>query len=136
LPSFSSAWGSSPPRSAVFKARERFLAARDLDVLRFRADRRINSAIRQVAAERAADAVYLVDAEESLAASGSAPGGLPGNRIFFDHVHFTFEGNYLLARVILDRLETALPHLRSLRKASSSPLRAGMCAGPAIDSLE
>jgi tetratricopeptide (TPR) repeat protein len=100
-------------------ARERFLAARDLDVLRFRADRKINSAIRRVSAERAADAVLLVDAEESLAASDSAPGGIPGNELFFDHVHFTFEGNYLLARIILDRLETALPHLRALRKASS-----------------
>jgi tetratricopeptide (TPR) repeat protein len=101
------------------EARERFLAARDLDVLRFRADRRTNSAIREVSAELAADAVYLLDAEESLAASDSEPGSIPGNEMFFDHVHLTFEGNYLLARIILDRLETALPHLRSVRKASS-----------------
>ena len=101
------------------EARERLLAACDLDVLRFRADRKINSTIRRVSAERAADAVYLVDAEESLAASDSQPGGIPGNDVFFDHVHFTFEGNYLLARVILDHLEKALPHLRGLRKSSS-----------------
>jgi len=109
------------------EARERFLAACDLDVLRFRADRKINSTIRRVSAERAADAVYLVDAEESLAASDSQPGGIPGNDVFFDHVHFTFEGNYLVARVILDHLETALPHLRKLRK-SSSVLSREQCA--------
>ena len=101
------------------EARERFLAASDLDVLRFRADRKINSAIRRVSAERAADAVYLVDAEESLAASDSQAGGIPGNDMFFDHVHFTFDGNYVLARMILDHLETALPRLRALRKSSS-----------------
>ncbi|RPH36816.1 MAG: hypothetical protein EHM91_15645, partial [Planctomycetota bacterium] len=98
------------------EARERFLAAADLDVLRFRADRRINGVIRQVAAERAAEDVSLVDAEESLAASDSSSGGIPGGETFFDHVHFTFEGNYRLARTILDRLELALPHLRALRK--------------------
>ena len=101
------------------EARERFLAASDLDVLRFRADRKINGAIRQVAAERAADGVYLVDAEDSLAASGPGGGGIPGNDVFFDHVHFTSEGNYLLARILLDRVETALPHLRALRRSSS-----------------
>jgi tetratricopeptide (TPR) repeat protein len=108
------------------EARERFLAASDLDVLRFRADRKINGAIRRVAAERAADAVYLVDAEESLA-SDSKTGGIPGNDTFFDHVHFTFEGNYALARMILDRVETALPHLRA-RRSSSSVLSQEECA--------
>jgi tetratricopeptide (TPR) repeat protein len=101
------------------EARERFLAAADLDVLRFRADRKINSAIRQVSAERTADGVYLVDAEESLAASDSRDGGIPGNDMFFDHVHFTFEGNYVLARLILDHVEAALPQLRALGKSSS-----------------
>jgi tetratricopeptide (TPR) repeat protein len=101
------------------EARERFLTACDLDVLRFRADRRINGAIRRIAAERAAGAVELVDAEESLAASGSQAGGIPGNEMFFDHVHLTFDGNYLLARTVLDHLETALPHLRAHRKSSS-----------------
>jgi tetratricopeptide (TPR) repeat protein len=104
------------------EARERFLAACDLDVLRFRADRKTNTAIRRVSGERASDGVYLVDAEESLAAGDSQPGGvprIPGNDVFFDHVHFTFEGNYLLARMILDRLEPALPSLLARRKSSS-----------------
>jgi len=101
------------------EARERFLAAGDLDVLRFRADRKTNGAIRQVSAERAADGVYLVDAEESLAASVPEDGGIPGNDVFFDHVHFTFEGNYLVARILLDQVETALPQLRARRKSGS-----------------
>jgi tetratricopeptide (TPR) repeat protein len=105
------------------EARERFLAAADLDVLRFRADRKINGAIRRVSAERAGDGVYLVDPEETLAASDAPGGGIPGGETFFDHVHFTFEGNYLVARMVLDRLELALPSLRALPKSGSLPSR-------------
>ena len=55
--------------------------------------------------------------------------------MFFDHVHFTFEGNYLLARVILDHVETALPHLRGTAQVEPGALQRGMRARPADDSL-
>jgi len=67
--------------------------ARDADTLRFRADSRINSIIKKVAAE---ESIPLVDAEEEFlrveltASSDDAP-------LFFEHVHFTFEGNRQLA---------------------------------------
>jgi tetratricopeptide (TPR) repeat protein len=111
----------------LVEARERFLAACDLDVLRFRADRRINTAIREFSAEQKADGMSLVDAEQLLPASDSEPGGILGSDIFFDHVHFTFDGNYLLARLFLDRVETALPQLGALRK-SDSALSKPQCA--------
>ncbi len=101
------------------EARERFLTASDLDVLRFRADRRINRIIRRVSADLASDGVSLVDAEESLAAGASQAGGIPGNELFFDHVHFTFEGNYAMARLVLDRVETVLPQLNALRRSNA-----------------
>ena len=41
------------------EARERFELARDLDVLRFRADSRINAVIREVAGEQEAAGVRL-----------------------------------------------------------------------------
>jgi tetratricopeptide (TPR) repeat protein len=98
------------------EARDRFVSARDLDVLRFRADSRINAIIREVAAEQEADGVRLLDAEQSLAHSDLAPGGVPGEGLFYEHVHFTFEGNYLLARAFLDEVEAALPRLAASRK--------------------
>jgi tetratricopeptide (TPR) repeat protein len=101
------------------EARERFLAACDLDVLRFRADRKINKAIREVSAEQSADGVYLADAEHALAASASETGDIPGKDVFFEHVHPTFGGNYLLARTLLVQVERALPQLAALRKTAS-----------------
>ena len=71
-------------------ARERFLRARDLDALRFRADSRINEIIRETANELAAHDVHLADAAGEVTSPD-------GEDLFYEHVHFTFEGNYQLA---------------------------------------
>jgi tetratricopeptide (TPR) repeat protein len=34
---------------------------------------------------------------------------VPGEEFFYEHVHFTFQGNYLLARTVLEQLEAMLP---------------------------
>jgi tetratricopeptide (TPR) repeat protein len=115
--------GSLAELGRFAEARERFLAACDLDVLRFRADRKINTAIREVSTEQKAVGTSLVDAEQLLPASASELGGILGSDTFFDHVHFTFDGNYLLARLFLDRVETALPQLRAFRESDSVPTR-------------
>lgn len=88
------------------EAGKRFARARDLDVLRFRADGRMNEIIRVVAGE-AAPAVELVDGEAVLAAA--SPNGVPGRELFHEHVHLNPRGNYLLARALFDRVVTRLP---------------------------
>jgi tetratricopeptide (TPR) repeat protein len=98
------------------EAREYYAVARDLDVLRFRADSPINAAIRQVAAEQEPFGVHLADAEQALAASALSAGGIPGDELFYEHVHLTFDGNYLLARSVLDQVEAALPQFAAARK--------------------
>jgi tetratricopeptide (TPR) repeat protein len=80
-----------------------FSLARDLDTLRFRADTQINHAIRQVAAGRG---VTLIDAEQACARA--AAGGIPGEALFYDHVHLTFAGNYLLAALFAAEIEKKL----------------------------
>jgi tetratricopeptide (TPR) repeat protein len=77
-------------------ARERFAKARDLDVMRFRADSKENAIIREVARKQD-EGVALADAEEALAACG-----IPDKDLLYEHVHFTFEGNYQLARAVLE----------------------------------
>lgn len=77
-------------------ALEAFVRARDLDALRFRADSTVNETIRQAAAG-AEGVVDLVDFERHLI---DQVGGPPGESTFWDHVHFTFEGNYRLARAL------------------------------------
>ena len=88
--------------SDVGAAQQEFAAARDLDALRFRCDSRLNEIIRR----QAAGDVALADGERALAEAGS--GGIPGADLFYEHVHLTFEGNYLLARAIAEKVETTL----------------------------
>jgi len=88
------------------EARNQFAAARDLDALRFRCDTRLNDLIRQAGTSGAAG-VLLADAEPALAAA--SPDGLPGAELFYEHVHLTFEGNYVLARAIAEQVEKLLP---------------------------
>src|ERR1017187_1424696 len=84
------------------KAQLEFAAARNLDALRFRCDTRLNEIIRQ----KAAGNVTLADAERAMA--GVSPDRLPGADFFYEHVHLTFQGNYVLGRVIAEKVEAAL----------------------------
>jgi tetratricopeptide (TPR) repeat protein len=90
-------------------AQTEFAAARDLDALRFRCDRRLNEIIRRQAAE----GVALADGERALAEA--SPTGLPGAELFYEHVHLNFEGNYVLARAVAEKVEEVL------RLAASAP---------------
>ncbi len=88
------------------EAQSQFAAARDLDTLRFRCDSRLNDLIRRAAADRGRESILLADAERALATA--SPDGLPGEDDFYEHVHPTFEGNYLLARAIAEQVERLL----------------------------
>lgn len=99
------------------EAQDQFERARDLDVLRFRADSRINAIIREVAAELAFGGVFLVDAERQLAESDA------GQNLFHEHVHLTFAGNYVLARSMLDQVREALPQLAARPGQAAVPSR-------------
>ncbi|MGH8021961.1 MAG: tetratricopeptide repeat protein [Limisphaerales bacterium] len=88
-------------------ARQQFMAARDLDTLRFRCDSRLNGLIRQIVSRRGDSKVVLADAERSFAEH--SPNGLPGDTLFYEHVHLTFAGNYLLALTLAPKLEELLP---------------------------
>ncbi len=105
------------------EARGRLELARDLDVLRFRADSSNNAIIRDVAREQKARGVRFVDAELALAQNDPDSKGISGGYLFYEHVHLTFEGNYLLARAVLDQVREALPQLAALDKHDTIPSR-------------
>jgi tetratricopeptide (TPR) repeat protein len=88
------------------QARERYIKARDLDTLRFRADTGINEVIRAVADQRKTHGVHLADVAAALDAG--SPHGLPGSEFFYEHVHLTFDGAYLVARTVLEKVESEL----------------------------
>ena len=89
------------------EAQRNFLAARDLDTLRFRCDSRLNGLIRQTVSNCKSEHVLLADAERVFAEQ--SPEGLPGENFFYEHVHLNFDGNYLLARTLAPQIEKLLP---------------------------
>jgi tetratricopeptide (TPR) repeat protein len=84
-----------------------FVIARDLDALRVRADSRINEAIRTLGRERAGSGIVLIDLEKEIGQFAQA--GIPGMDVFFDHVHYTFVGNYRATQFFAERLLPLLP---------------------------
>lgn len=87
---------------------EHFRLARDYDVLRFRADSRMNAVIHSVAERLKSPSFHFVDNASNFARY-SAPRA-PGWNLLLEHVHFDFSGNYALAkeffRTITGTLET------------------------------
>jgi len=64
-----------------------FVRSRDLDMLRFRVDSKMNQAVSQVA-----DRAIVIDLEKQFNQYWAEPG-----RFFWDHVHLTPDGNYIVA---------------------------------------
>ena len=88
------------------QARESFIHARDYDALAVRADTRINRIVMDSIFEND-DRILRVDAVEAL--SLQSPAGIPGEELFYEHVHFTTDGNFALAQIIAEQTETFLP---------------------------
>ncbi|MHC4725804.1 MAG: tetratricopeptide repeat protein [Planctomycetota bacterium] len=98
------------------KAQQRYIRARDLDTLRFRADTRINNIIHSVANGRATDGIYLTDTTEVL--EKNSPNATAGKELFYEHVHLNFKGNYLLAKAVFKQVQQTLPpHLIKSQQA-------------------
>jgi tetratricopeptide (TPR) repeat protein len=100
-------------------AQKQFVAARDQDTLRFRCDSRLNDLVRQTVMNFGDQRVVLADAETAFAAQ--SPKGLPGDDLFYEHVHLTFDGNYLLARTLAPKLEMLLPGKITAHVAINQP---------------
>ncbi|MGD8501529.1 MAG: tetratricopeptide repeat protein, partial [Phycisphaerales bacterium] len=101
-------------------AKDRFSLARDWDALQFRADSRLNEIAREVAAEYDGKKVQLVDAETALALSDQCRNGVPGSDLFYDHVHFRFDGDYELAKAVLPGAICVLKQNRGLVPSESA----------------
>jgi tetratricopeptide (TPR) repeat protein len=89
------------------EAAREFERARDLDTLPFRADTRLNKIIGQVGARRAGPMLAFVDGAAAISAASGQ--GIAGGEYLYEHVHLNFEGNYLLARSMVDSVARLLP---------------------------
>jgi len=109
------------------QARAYLERARDLDALRFRPDNQIKSIQREMAGSFASKNLRLVDTEAAVAQA--SPNGLAGWELLYDHVHFTFAGNYVLAMAMATNIETSLPsRLQSLAEPAQPWLSQEECA--------
>ena len=88
-----------------------------------------------MAAGQEAAGVRLLDAEQSLANSDLAVGGILGGDLFYEHVHFTFDGNYLLARCMLERGLRDVAATGRFPDARAGPLKRAMCGIAGADPL-
>ncbi|NQV35540.1 MAG: tetratricopeptide repeat protein [Phycisphaeraceae bacterium] len=88
-------------------ARDRYVQAREMDTLRFRADSRINQIIREVGTQDRAPGFHWIDAVKMF--EQNSPHGIPGTELFHEHVHLNFHGNYLLAKMLFEQIEKVLP---------------------------
>jgi tetratricopeptide (TPR) repeat protein len=82
-------------------ARAHYLAALHWDALRFRPDGRINSIARTVAAETP-DLVHLVDSAKELGSDGASAGAPCGRETLLEHVHFNWDGNLRMGRMLAE----------------------------------
>jgi tetratricopeptide (TPR) repeat protein len=89
------------------QALREFELARDEDTLAFRADTRINQIIKDAADAHSGQGVCFLDANRILALN--SPGKIPGNELFYEHVHLNFGGNYLLGRAFAEQTAKLLP---------------------------
>jgi tetratricopeptide (TPR) repeat protein len=94
-------------QSNLAGARTHFQLACDYDALPFRADTRINAAIRAEGGKSGAERLILFDAAAALATAGGT--GICGQETFFEHVHFDFDGRYRLGRAWGEHIERLLP---------------------------
>jgi tetratricopeptide (TPR) repeat protein len=88
------------------EASRQLVLACDEDVLRFRADSRINEIIRRAASNQESKGVQLVDSDAVIAKQ--SPHGLVGDEFLYEHVHLNFEGNYVVARALAEQIGRAL----------------------------
>ncbi len=107
------------------KAKTRYVNAMENDALRFRADTSINHVIESVAKGRESEGVYFVDAVKAL--EENSPHYTPGNELFYEHVHYRSEGNYILAKTIFDQVEKTLPDTVTQHKQDSPTLTLADC---------
>ncbi len=86
------------------RAESYFIQARDEDALRLRADSKINQIIREETGLWKGKGIELVDLNQYLTETN----GIPGNDLFYDHIHFNFEGNYQIGHTLFERIEKIL----------------------------
>jgi tetratricopeptide (TPR) repeat protein len=111
-------WAESLENLNTTSAAEHFQLACDNDALPFRTTSRLNEIIRQAAAGRTNNLLFL-DAARLFASNAPPPVHLAGDEAFYEHVHFNFAGNYLLGHAWAEEVARRLPAERTTHQRES-----------------
>ncbi len=109
-------------------AREHFIRARDLDALRYRTDSRLNDTVRELFANADPARCRFVDVDRALCDATGSPVKLPGREFFYEHVHFRFIGNYLVASALYSAIEPIAANKLGEASNPAAPLTRSGCA--------
>ena len=90
------------------QALREFELAGDDDTLAFRADSRINQIIKDGGGGQSRARAFIFWMPHEMLAQNS-PAKIPGNELFYEHVHLNFDGNYLLGRAFAEQTAKLLP---------------------------
>jgi len=85
---------------------EELTAACDFDALQFRCSSRFNELTKQIARRYDHRRVILVDTKSAL--TQLSPRGIPDSTLFYEHVHLTVEGTYIVATNIAQAVEAII----------------------------
>jgi tetratricopeptide (TPR) repeat protein len=96
------------------KAKDYFINASEYDTLRFRADSAINKIITELADTSKSTDVSLVDIASAVEAN--SPNLITDRTYFYEHVHYNFSGNYLVAKNLLDKVSRLLPEPKDTKR--------------------
>jgi tetratricopeptide (TPR) repeat protein len=102
------------------EAARHFTLANEWDALQFRAHGPLNRIAEEVAQARRERGVEWVDAARGFADSELSDHGVPGARLFYDHVHLNFDGTHALASALYPAV------VRALGGSLGSPARGGV----------
>lgn len=91
---------------ATEMARKHLLEAEHWDALRFRPDPRINEIIRRVAGRN--PGITFLDAALLLGSDPASTVAPTGREVLFEHVHFNWNGNWQVARMMAAKVAAAL----------------------------
>ena len=105
------------------EARAAYIDARNWDALRFRTDSTLNERIRETVQEFSDERVALFDAERVFGGTADSTYSISGYDDFFEHVHFTFEGNYKLAKGMFGQISSVFPELSSNEEKAAPTLQ-------------
>lgn len=108
------------------KAKAEYIAAREYDAMRFRADNRINEIIRETAVAFEDKGVCYLDTVGVF--EEHSPHSTPGQEFFHEHVHMNFTGNYILAGAMLEQIEAFLPESIKAQKSPQPGLTEQQCS--------